>query len=389
MNIGFEAATLRGRRTGIGNYCYNIILELSKANPELQFLSAEMFGWREISVREPILDASVRNLQTGFAARAKSNLRYIPGAQFFRRKLNENLLQLTCRSQAISLFHAFNYIPPFELAVPTLPVVYDLSFVRYPEMHPKERVRWLAKLPKVFERTALVHTISEFSKREIVEIFGYPQERIFVAYPSAAAHFGPLGESATLPDLKELNLTPDRYLLAVGTLEPRKNLKTLISGYSNLSASDRARFPLVVVGGKGWGKTDLPPNTSKLVSEGSIRFVGFAADSVLRSLYEGARLMLYPSIYEGFGMPVVEAMACGAPVAHSANTSMDEITGIFSARTPALDVDAWTRCMREKISVDKALNADERGKLIDRAHLFNWSDSAKIVRKAYDDVVRS
>jgi len=244
-------------------------------------------------------------------------------------------------------------------------------------------------LPKVIERAALVHTISEFSKNEIIDVFGYPKERIFVAYPGAAQVFRPLGESATLQDLKRLDLTPDRYLLAVGTLEPRKNLKTLISAYANLSASDRASFPLVIVGGKGWGETDLPASTGKLVSEGSIRFLGFISDPVLRSLYQGSRLMLYPSIYEGFGMPVVEAMACGAQVAHSSNTSMDEITDASSDRIPALDVDAWTRCMREKISVDNALSEDERQKLMERARLFNWTDSASIVRRAYDTVVRS
>jgi glycosyltransferase involved in cell wall biosynthesis len=388
MKIGFEGSTLRGRRTGINNYCYNILLELSKADPELAFLSAELRGWRNISIEAPTLEASVRG-RAGLTAFVKSNLGHVPGLEVLRLKLKQNLLRLANRPEAIELFHAFNYIPPFDLPTPTLPVIYDLSFVRYPLMHPKERVRRLSKLPQVIERAALVHTISEFSKREIIDVFGYPKEKIFVAYPAAAQVFRPLGTAATLHDLKQLDLTPDRYLLAVGTLEPRKNLKTLISAYSNLSASDRAGFPLVVVGGKGWGETDLPASTDRLVSEGSIRFLGFIADPVLRSLYEGTRLMLYPSVYEGFGMPVVEAMACGAQVAHSSNTSMDEITDDSSERVPALDVDTWTLRMRANISADNTLEGDLRGKRINRARLFNWSDSAKIVRKAYDTILRS
>jgi glycosyltransferase involved in cell wall biosynthesis len=388
MRVGFESSILRGHRTGINNYCYNLLVALSKSDPQLQFLSAELRGWKKISIQESTSESTVRD-KSGLSAFAKSNLRFFPGAEVFQRKLKARLLQLTNGPQAIELFHAFKYIPPFDLPSPTLPVVYDLSFVRYPQMHPKERVRQLSKLPKLIERATLVHTISEFSKREIVDVFGYPQERVFVAYPGAASVFRPLGERATIPDLAQLDLTPDSYMLAVGTLEPRKNLKTLISAYSSLSASDRSRFPLVVVGGKGWGETDLPASTARLVNEGSIRFLGFISDPVLRSLYEGTRLMLYASIYEGFGMPVVEAMACGAPVLHSADTSMDEITGDLARRVPALDVDAWTMSMREAISDGVSPYASSRQKFIDRACWFNWANSAKIVRKAYDEVVRS
>jgi alpha-1,3-rhamnosyl/mannosyltransferase len=390
MKIGLQASILRGSRTGISNYCYNILRSLSALDPELQFLSAGLSGWTEVSIREAVSIDETGNAgpTPGFAAVVKSQLKGIRGAQLVNRKLNAALHKLH-RPRSIALFHAFNYVPPVRLAVPTLPVVYDLSFIRYPDMHPKERVRWLSRLPKVVESARLVHTISEFSKREIVEVFGYPPERIIVAYPAAATLYRPLGISATLPDLQKLDLTPGRYLLAVGTLEPRKNLKTLVAAYSNLPAADRSRHPLVIVGGKGWGMTDLPPITSSLVSQGSIRFLGYVGDPVLRSLYEGTRLMLFPSIYEGFGMPVVEAMACGAPIAHSEKTSMDEITGGLSARIPALDVNAWTAHMRDAISNDADLTEEKRQGRINQAELFSWTDSAKVIRSAYDAVIRS
>jgi alpha-1,3-rhamnosyl/mannosyltransferase len=310
-------------------------------------------------------------------------LKGIRGAHFVNRQLNAVLHRLH-RPRSIALFHAFNYIPPVRLAVPTLPVVYDLSFIRYPAMHPQARVRWLSRLPNVIERAPLVHTISEFSKREIVEVFGVPQSRIIVAYPAAASIYRPLGIGPTIADLQKLDLLPNRYLLAVGTLEPRKNLKTLVAAYSKLSAADRSRCPLVIVGGKGWGTTDLPPATASLVREGSIRFLGYVSDPLLRSLYEGTRLMLFPSIYEGFGMPVVEAMACGAPIAHSGKTSMDEITGGLGLRIEALDVDAWTEHMRDAISSDTDLRNERRQSRINRAKTFSWTDSANVIRKAYD-----
>jgi glycosyltransferase involved in cell wall biosynthesis len=387
MKIGLEASILQGRRTGISNYCYNVLRSLSELDSELQFLNAGLSGWTEVSVREASSIDETGNGPTDFAAVVKSHLKRIRGAQFFNRGLNAAVHKLYWPG-SIALFHAFQYVPPVQLGIPTLPVVYDLSFIRFPDMHPKERVRWLSKLPKVVESARIVHTISEFSKREIVQIFGYPPERIVVAYPAAASLYRPLGLGATLPDLKKFDLVPNRYLLAVGTLEPRKNLKTLVAAYSKLAAGDRARYPLVIVGGKGWGEIDLPRNTGNLVSEGSIRFLSYVGDPTLRSLYEGTRLMLFPSVYEGFGMPVVEALACGAPVAHSENTSMDEISGAQCARVPALDVDAWFACIRDAIASEADLSEEKRQGRIDQAHRFSWADSARTIRRAYDDVTR-
>ena len=247
----------------------------------------------------------------------------------------------------LDLFHAFKYLPVAELAVPTLPVVYDLSFVRYPEAHPHQRLRDLEALPAVIERSSLVHTISEFSKSEIVSVFGTSPDKIFIAPPAASSIFQPLGDGATRIEIAKFDLSLHGYLLTVGTLEPRKNLKTLISAYAQLTSAERTRAPLVVVGNAGWGDLDLPRETESLKSDGTLRFLGAVSDVQLRSLYEGAIALVFPSIYEGFGMPAVEALACGTQVAHSLNTSMEAITdGVATLRAPATDVMAWRRIYR-------------------------------------------
>ena len=153
----------------------------------------------------------------------------------------------------------------------------------------------------------------------------------------------------TRSGLASLDLEPQRYLLAVGTLEPRKNLGTLVAAYGRLSQRERARMPLVIAGGAGWGDVGFPKQTSEFVREGSLRFLGMVPDARLRDLYEGAAALLFPSIYEGFGMPVVEAMSCGALVLHSTGTSMDEISADVGIRLPATDVTAWTEAMRRLI----------------------------------------
>src|SRR5258708_35385967 len=120
-----------------------------------------------------------------------------------------------------------------------------------------------------------------------------------VAPPAAAGIFRPLGAEATSADLIPLKLSYKNFLLAVGTLEPRKNLRTLISAYSELPPATRSRFPLVIVGNPGWGKLNLPPNTNRLITDGSVRFLGSVSDTRLRTRYEGAVGRLFPSLYAG------------------------------------------------------------------------------------------
>ncbi len=387
MKIGLQASTFEGRRTGINNYCYNLVSALAEVDPELEFLSAGLFGWERISISEIPSESKLETNTNGISSQQISGqiigrLKELESVRALHSYFRELVFSRVYRSRDISLFHAFNYVPPADPAVPTLPVVYDLSFIRYPDMHPKERLRRLSSLQKYVEQAPLVHTISEFSKREIVEVYGIDPDRIFVAYPAAAVHFRPLGRDKTNIDLKAFDLEFGQYFLAVGTLEPRKNLKTLIAAYADLLPSDRRHFPLVIVGGKGWGEIDFPAVTDALVTEGSLRMIGYAPDAVLRSLYEGTRLMLYPSIYEGFGMPVVEAMACGAPVAHSVDTSMDEIAGELAIAVPALDVRGWTACLKQSVSTSKPDYAT-RNALIIRASTFDWRKGAQLVADAY------
>jgi alpha-1,3-rhamnosyl/mannosyltransferase len=267
--------------------------------------------------------------------------------------------------------------------VPTLPVIYDLSTFRHPEFHPRDRVEWLEPLRTFVADAPLVHTISEFSRREIADVFGYPWAQIVVAPPAASALFVPAGRETTQKALDALDLTYGSYFLAVGTHEPRKNLRTAILAYGQLELAARMRCPLVLAGGRGWGNLDLPAQTENLIREGSLRFVHGIADPQLRSLYEGARLLVSPSIYEGFGMPVVEALACGTPVAHSAETSMDEISGNVGRRVAALDVDGWSEAFRDALESGAHADPALREARITQARQFDWRHSTGLVIDAY------
>lgn len=397
MHIGFESSILTRSMTGVANYTFNIVSSALELDPGLRFTGFRDLDWRgfgladahRISRSHDKQGAGERAAPASFPhlrSRVLDTLVRFPGsraAAAVYRSFRRERFSTSVGKQSLDLFHAFNFRPLADPGVPTLPVIYDLSTFRHPEFHPRDRVQWLEPLRTFVADAPLVHTISDFSRREIADVFGYPPARIVVAPPAASALFVPVGREKTQPALRAFDLTYGDYFLAVGTHEPRKNLRTVILAYERLSPAVRMRCPLVLAGGRGWGNLDLPGQTENLIREGSLRFVHGATDPQLRALYEGARLLVSPSLYEGFGMPVVEALACGTPVAHSAGTSMDEISGTVGVRVAALDVDGWSQAFRDALEGDVHVCPELREARIAQARQFDWHRSAGLVIEAY------
>lgn len=391
IKIGIEMRVMAGAMTGIGNYSFQLLQAMMRRDVRLHFSAFDLYSWKSVdagvferiaAVQTELHSRSARRLS--LTAKSKRMLLNQVKQSEIALATYRMLFSQTVKSQGFDLFHAFNFIPFADPGVTTLPIVYDLSFVRYPDAHPQNRRKRLDALPAVLARAPLIQTISEFSRQEISSVYGISQERIFVAPPAASEIFRPAGAVVTGTDLEPLGLKAGGYLLAVGTLEPRKNLRTLIYAYAKIPMSDRAAYPLVIVGNTGWGQLELPAETAALVAEGSLIFLGSVSNAILRSLYEGAIALLFPSIYEGFGMPVSEAMACGTRVVHSSHTSMDEISGDLAVRVPALDVDAWAIAIQTMIAEVGQETEAVRAARVARALAFDWDTSAVRVARAYD-----
>jgi alpha-1,3-rhamnosyl/mannosyltransferase len=395
--VGIEAGLLSGPRTGIVNYTIHMLRALLNSDEPVAFTALN--GGRWSGLDSASLDALLGRLDdsgpmprgrvAGFGGAARDRLSRIAPIRSVYHAVRRSRFRRAALPARLGLFHAFNFVPPIELSVPVVPVIHDLSTFRHPAFHPVDRVRLLSGLADVAAKAPAVQTVSEFSKREIEAEFGISRDRIIVASPAAAAVFRPLGAQACAAHLAARGLRFGSYVLAVGTLEPRKNLRTLADAFSRLPSSLQARCPLVIVGMPGWGDLALPAVTERLKAAGHVRFLGAVTNSELRSLYEGARLLVMPSVYEGFGMPVVEAMACGTAIAHSADTAMDEISAGLGRRVAALDVDAWTLVLREAEASDVHADPQLRQQRIRRAGSFDWQASAARVGQLYRTFVRA
>jgi alpha-1,3-rhamnosyl/mannosyltransferase len=181
-------------------------------------------------------------------------------------------------------------------------------------------------------------------------------------------------------------LQAGQYILSVGTLEPRKNLTTAIKAYARLPETIRQDMPFVIAGMKGWRTDGLDKEVAALIEKGQIRRLGYVPDEALPALYSGARAFVYPSLYEGFGLPPLEAMACGTPVIVSNRSSLPEVVGDAGLKVEALDVDGLAGAMNQVIE-DDVLRASLRQRGMERAKGFSWRRCAEETLAVYRKVV--
>jgi glycosyltransferase involved in cell wall biosynthesis len=272
---------------------------------------------------------------------------------------------------------------PFDTPLPTVITVHDLSHLRHPETHPAARVRQLEQgLPPAVDRAACILTVSEYTRREVIAVFGVNPDRVVATPLGVEARFYPRPRGETAPLLMPLNLTHGRYFLAVGTLEPRKNVLMTLEAHSRLPDRVRGDWPLVVAGMSGWLTETISRRLELARSRGQVKLLGHVSDDQLPSLYAGAAMLSYPSIYEGFGLPPLEAMASGVPVAASDRASLPEVVGDAGILLEPDDIEGLTSVML-RIIEDAAFANDLRARGLERARRFTWQRCAYLTMQAW------
>ena len=255
-------------------------------------------------------------------------------------------LPVLAQTRHLDLLHGAVNVGPLFAPCPTVITIHDLSFVRYPQAFPAfQRVYLQTQVRRSVRAARRVIAVSEATKRDVTALFGVPDERIDVVYNGVDASFSPApaGEIEAFRRRKGL---PERYVLHVGTLEPRKNLVRLVQAFTKARPQGQTGVKLVLAGGKGWGYDDIFAEVSRLGMEQDVIFPGYVPDDELAWWYRGAEIFCYPSLLEGFGLPVVEAMACGVPVITSNLSSLPEVAGNAALLIDPTEVDALAEALR-------------------------------------------
>jgi alpha-1,3-rhamnosyl/mannosyltransferase len=313
----------------------------------------------------------------------------LPYAYELRRWLqNQRFIQHTKRKKTgrrFDIYHEPNILP-LRFEGPTVITVHDLSWIRHPETHPVERVKDMNRhFESGLERANAIVTPSTFVKQELIDLFGVSAGQITPVPLGVEPLFMPLTSIQTQEVLDTHDLMHGHYFLTVGTLEPRKNLAFALQAYRQLPAKVRQVYPLVLIGMKGWKSSKIEQEISPLTMTGEVRQLGYVSRTELATLMAGACALIYPSIYEGFGLPPLESMACGVPVICANSTSLPEVVGDAGILIDPEDTDELARALF-RIVEDDQLRAVLSLRSRQHAGQMTWSRCVESTLKVYRSI---
>ena len=277
---------------------------------------------------------------------------------------------------ANEIFHATNHLLAHFNYAKTVYTLHDLIFLRYPEYHlPYNRWYLTLTMPCYLRAADIIIAPSEASKRDALHYYQIPKNKIKVIYEAAAPHFRPVREPETLARVRQQYHLPQKFILHVATIEPRKNLSRLLEAFATLLA-DWPDLKLVLVGKKGWLYEAFFQKLQAMGLERQVIFPGFVAEADLPAFYQLAELFVFPSLYEGFGLGPLEAMACGRPVVSSNSSSLPEVVGEAGLLFEPTDTAAMTQALR-RVLADEELRAELKQRSLQQAQKFSWARAAE------------
>ncbi|WP_342146819.1 glycosyltransferase family 1 protein [Rickettsiella endosymbiont of Aleochara curtula] len=342
MNIIFNIQSLQYPLTGIGWYTRYLLKGLQEHECINQLICIPDFKKNNLIIKKNIISES----------NIKKIIKYFPGTySVLNNYRNARFIKQTrFLVEDKFIYHEPCYVlKPYS--GPKICTIHDLSHIHYSKYHPKERVRYLMRnLPITINNADHIITGSSFIRNELINYFKIPPYKITSIYHGVSKLFRPRSFNDVRNVLLHYNLHYKSYLLSVGTLEPRKNLERLIQAFSSLSEKQRKEYPLVLIGMKGWQSHRLEKMIQSLIKKGQLYCLGYIPETDLPYLYSGAYAFVYISIYEGFGLPLLEAMASGIPTLASSESAMPEVVGEAAMLVNPFDIDRITEQLNQLIN---------------------------------------
>ena len=350
------------RKAGIHRYIYGVLSQLPTLAPNLRFTYL-------LNHRLPD-DLGTTTQRIGWDT-----------SHPIKRILWEQLIQPWAMRQVnADVYHGMAFVAPYGLKMPSIVTVYDLSFERYPEVLSRFRRTYLSTFTKSScQRATRVIAISESTANDLTELWGIDPAKIDVSSVGVSPEFKPLSSEEIQAFRAEKSL-PTRFLLFLGTLEPRKNLPMLLRAYAQLKPAVRQELHLVLGGGKGWMYDEIFETIATHNLSDTVHLTGYIPSEDLVRWYNAADAFVYPTLYEGFGIPILEAMACGKPVLASNSSSLPEATGTIGKLLPPQDESAWTQAMQQVYEMG---TVDAQNDAIAWAAQFTWQRVANNTIETY------
>jgi alpha-1,3-rhamnosyl/mannosyltransferase len=392
VNLIFNAEALRPPITGVGNYSFHLLEQHLSDNrfdqvhcftgTEWQSGVAQIATTAGLKARADLEKPGVRDIAVD---RFRKAVGTIPGVKPLYDHIMDRRFERHANSVPNAVYHETNYIlKPY--AGPCVTTVHDLSHIRYPEYHPPNIIDWLGNnLEDSLRRADHVITVSDVVRDEVLEFYDIPSEKVHTVYEGVDAQYRTRSSAETSNLLSEWGLKHKEYVLLVATLEPRKGIDVLLDAWGLLPLELRKAYPLVLTGSGGWRNSALVNRIERFMEEGTVRHLGWVSSDTLPLLFSGATIFTYPSVYEGFGLPVLDAMSSGVPVICRSGTSMAEFAEGACLLCDTGEAEELARKMEALLQSGEERNTwTEKG--LRQAAKFSWarcaSETAEIYRMA-------
>lgn len=371
MKVILNTESLFKLSGGIGNYTRHLLSGLLKSR-DIDKVNCYSIGKHVECPSETFFKKKIVG-EKSLTDKLREKVRSLPFVYDIFARYRGISFYINTRRDDDAIYHEPNIIlKPF--VGKTISTIHDLSHLNFPQFHPKERVRFMSQmLDKTINQASHIITDSPFIRNEIIEYSGISSKRITAIPLGVDENYHPYDVNDIIATLAKYKLQPNKYLLSVSTIEPRKNIEALLDAYMNLGKQLRREYPLVLVGSEGWNVSDLMKRIDTLVGKGEMIRLGYVSDYELPFLYSGAYGFAYVPVYEGFGLPPLEALACGTPVLTSNVSSIPDVVGNAAILVNPYDVDG-IKVGLERLLTDSEWRADSILKSPVQAKKFSWDN---------------
>jgi glycosyltransferase involved in cell wall biosynthesis len=367
MRIGFDGTPLQYVRSGVGIYAEQLLRHLVQVRPQWKYL---------LYSNKPFTENSIPGL-TPFAG-------HFPLSRWLWMQFK---LPFVIPQSQVDLCHFANNSAPLGCTSPYTITIHDASLFLFSQYHPRSRLLALRLLlPQVARRAQAVITVSHASRKELIEILHLPPEKVRVVYSGVSHEFRPLRDEGKRARLRQRYHLPQKFVLYVGTIEPRKNLCRLVTAFAGVQAY-QPDCHLVLVGPDGWMMNGTLEKEAVLAGlSGKVHYLGFVPQEDLPGIYSLATVFAFPSLHEGFGLPLLEAMACGVPVVTSNRSAMPEVSGPAACLVDPDSVESIAEGLNSLLN--SAAQRDwhvEQG--FQHVHQFSWEQTAQETAVIYEQIL--